>query len=202
MFKLFRKKPPRAFTAKDILSVIDKSVTDFQFPMLDNGYIYLATSRLSLYGSAVGWAVVIETFGFSPRAGHPDLSVTTVSNKLHNRNQSSDYVSPEAYQAYLSNNPNTEVRSFWPISDTIWIDEEEPEHVIPNGYFDLRGQRIAIPERTNLETTGIELEGERLAVFELCRFLAAKHRADVLGTEKEQRVSVDPEMHKILELDD
>jgi hypothetical protein len=97
MFKLFKKKPRRSYTAKDILSVIDKSATDFQFPMLDNGYIYLATSRLSLYGSAEGWAVVIETFGFSPRAGHPDLSVTTISNNLQNRNQSSDYVSPEAF---------------------------------------------------------------------------------------------------------
>ena len=202
MFNLFKKKLRRAFTAKDILSVIDKSARDFQFPMLDNGNVYLATSRLSLYGSAEGWAIVIELFGFSPRAGCPDLSVTTISNKLHNRNQLSDYVSPEAYQAYLSNNPSTEMRNFWPISDNFWIDEDEPEHVIPDATFDLRGHSIAIPDRKDLEATGIELEGKRVAIFELCRFLAAEHRADVLGTEKERRVSVDPEMHRILELDD
>jgi len=202
MFNLFKKKPRRSFTAKDILSVIDKSATEFQFPMLDNGYIYLAASRLSLYGSAEGWAIVIETFGFSPRVGRPDLSVTTISNKLRNRDQPSDYVSPEAYQSYLSNNPSTEMRNFWPISDAIWIDEEEPEHVVSNSVLDLRGRSIAMPERTDLEATGIELEGDKVAIFELCRFLAAKHRTDVLGTEIERRVSVDPEMQEILMLDD
>lgn len=202
MLKLFRKKLRRPFSAKDILSVLDESAANFQFPMLDNGYIYLAASRLSLYSSVECWAIVFETFGFSPRAGQPDLSVTTISNKLHNRNSPSDYISPEAYQSYLSNNPNTEMRNFWPISDTTWIDENEPENVISYGALDLRGRSITIPERVEVEAAAIDLEADRIAVFELCRFLATKYREDVLGNEAERRVSISPDLEQIMMVDD
>lgn len=32
----------------------------FTFPMLDNGYFYLAATRMSLYRSPEDWALVIE----------------------------------------------------------------------------------------------------------------------------------------------
>lgn len=202
MIKLFSKKPRRPFSAKDILSVLDETAANFQFPMLDNGYIYLAASRLSLFRSAECWAIVFETFGFSPRAGHPDLSITTISNKLYNRNPPSDYVSPEAYQSYLSNNPNSEMRFFWPISNTEWIDENDPESVVSSGVLDLRGRSITIPEREEIEAAGIDIEADRIAVFELCRFLATKYREDVLGNETERRVSIYPDMERIMKLDE
>lgn len=202
MFSLFKKRPNRPFTSRDILSALDKSAADFQFPMLDNGYIYLAASRLSLYGSTDCWAIVIETFGFSPRVGEPDLTITTISNRLHNRNSVSDYVSLDAYQSYLSNKPNTDMRQFWPIPNASWIDQDDPEHVVLNGILHLRERKMGIPERADIEAAGIELESDRIAIFEVCRFLAEKHRADVLGTEIERRVSVDPQMREILMLDD
>jgi hypothetical protein len=55
-----------------ILAVLDRSCNAFTFPMLDNEYVYLAATRLSLYRTAAVWAMVIEVFGFSPRAGLPD----------------------------------------------------------------------------------------------------------------------------------
>jgi hypothetical protein len=45
--------------------------------MLDNGYIYLAATRLSLFRSSRDWAITIEVFGYSPRAGIPDTSIYT-----------------------------------------------------------------------------------------------------------------------------
>jgi hypothetical protein len=152
--------------------------------MLDNGYIFLAASRLSLYGSTNYWAIVIKTFGFSPRVGEPNLTITTISNKLHNRNSVSDYVSLDAYQSYLSNKPNTDMREFWPIPNASWIDQDDPEHVVSNGTLHLRGRKMDIPERTDFEAAGIALESDRIAIFEVCRFLAEKHRIDVLGTKK------------------
>ena len=56
-------------TAGEILEVLDAACDSFAFPMLDNGYVYLAATRLSLFRSAADWAMVIEVFGFSPRAG-------------------------------------------------------------------------------------------------------------------------------------
>ncbi|MDS0860972.1 hypothetical protein NUV25_25000 [Burkholderia pseudomultivorans] len=35
---------------QSILSVLDDCCEQFSFPMLDNGYVYLAATRLSLYG--------------------------------------------------------------------------------------------------------------------------------------------------------
>ena len=47
-----------------ILDVLDRAAADFTFPMLDNGYVYLAASPLSLHRSASDWAVMFERFGF------------------------------------------------------------------------------------------------------------------------------------------
>ncbi|MEM8650367.1 MAG: hypothetical protein AAGF54_07555, partial [Pseudomonadota bacterium] len=112
-------KQPKAV---EILDILDQSAEDYTFPMLDNGYIYLAASRLALFRSLEHWAVVFEIFGFSPRGGHPDLSIITIANKLHSRQKRSDYVSDEAYDNYLKNNPYWESECFWPISNEDWID--------------------------------------------------------------------------------
>jgi len=61
----------------DLLRVLDSCAQSCTFPMLDNGHVYLAATRLSLFGSAADWALVVEVFGFSPRAGLPDLHVHT-----------------------------------------------------------------------------------------------------------------------------
>src|SRR5690349_24690426 len=58
-----------------ILSILDRCCDAFTFPMLDNGYVYLAATRLSLFRAAPDWAMVIEVFGFSPRSGLPDTHI-------------------------------------------------------------------------------------------------------------------------------
>lgn len=52
-------------SAPDILAVLDRCCDACTFPMLDNGYVYLAATRLSLFRSKADWAMVIEVFGFS-----------------------------------------------------------------------------------------------------------------------------------------
>lgn len=61
----------------EILEALDDRPSAFYFPMLDNGYIYLAATRLSLFRSSRDWAITIEVFGYSPRAGIPDTSIYT-----------------------------------------------------------------------------------------------------------------------------
>ena len=185
-----------------ILQVLDACSGSFQFPGLDNGYVYLAAIRLSLHRSEDDWAMVIEIFGFSPRSGLPDVNVHTFASRLHNRNRVEDYVSPEAYQAYLANNPNNESRFFYPIEEGAWINEDEPETVSPSGTVTLRGTAISLPSLEQYRAAGIELQGDRPAIFELCRFLAYHHRNDVLATHSERRVSLPPELTEILVLED
>lgn len=193
---------PNEVSTTAILRVLDQSAEAFAFPMLDNGYVYLAASRLSLFRSDKHWAVVFEVFGFSPRAGHPDLSIVTISNKLHDRDSQSSYVSKEAYDNYLKSNPYWEMRNFWPISNEDWIDEENPEFVAKQGEIVLRDKSYGVPELSSYADRGIVLEGEQPGIFELCRHFAYDNREAMLATEAECRVSVLPEMKQVMRLDE
>jgi hypothetical protein len=94
--------------AVEILAILDQCADSFTFPMLDNGYVYLAATRLTLFRSRADWAMVTEVFGYSPRASDPDVHVSTFSSNLHNRNPRSHDREDEAYQDYLANNPHNE----------------------------------------------------------------------------------------------
>ncbi|MEY1556777.1 hypothetical protein AB3Y40_14180 [Yoonia sp. R2331] len=202
MFKFFRKRKPNPLDAKAILGVLDRSAEAFMFPMLDNGYVYLAASRMSLFRSDEHWAIVFEIFGFSPRAGHPDLAIVTISSKPSDRDKPSDYASDEAYNHYLEYNPYWDMRNFWPISNDDWIDKDNPEIVSEQGEIVLRGTSLKIPQSSAYATTGVVLKEEQPTVFELCRYLAYHHREAILAVNTERRVSVLPEMKQIMLLNE
>jgi hypothetical protein len=188
-------------TADEILATLDAGCDAFVFPMLDNGYVYLAATRLSLFRSSTDWAMVIEVFGFSPRAGLPDLAVVTFASKLHDRDPASNYVNEDAYRNYLHHHPHDDSRFFQPVEDGPWIDGEEVADD-PGLDMVLRGSRFVVPSRRDYARLEIELQdNERVHVFELCRYLAATQRGQVLATPTEQRVSVMPDMQHLLQLD-
>ena len=189
------------WTSEKILEVLDNCAEEFTFPVLDNGYVYLAATRMSVYRSERDWAIVIEVFGFSPRSGDPDIQIYTFSSKLHGRNPSSNYVSEDAYRSYLENNPYNESRFIYPIENSDWLNEEDQEYINENGICLLRGKEVSLPEFSDFKDYGIELEEETPLTFEFCRFLAGKYRNLVLCTENERRVSVAPELNLFLQLD-
>lgn len=55
--------------AKEILEQLNSCADEFTFPMLDNGYVYLIDSRMTIFSSDVYWGITIEIIGFSPRGG-------------------------------------------------------------------------------------------------------------------------------------
>jgi hypothetical protein len=193
-----------AFDPQEILSILDRCCDAFRFPMLDNGYVYLAATRLSLYRSKADWAIVIEVFGFSPRAGLPHTSMQTFASRLHDRDRPENYVNRKAYEGYLANNPNNEYRSFFPVQEGPWQDAENGEFVAEGSHdVVVRKQPIPLPSVGEYARHGIDLEqAPRVRVFELCRFLADIAREQLLATPKEQRVSVLPEMDQILQLEE
>ncbi|MGJ7525624.1 DUF7003 family protein [Variovorax sp. GB1P17] len=188
----------------DILSILDQCCERYVFPMLDNGYVYLAATRMSLYRSPQDWAMVIEVFGFSPRSGLPDTQVHTFASRLHERDPETNYVSREAHDNYLARNPHNESRFIHPIEEGGWQDAENLEWVASGRHeLTLRGRTIPAPSLADCSAHRIDpLDEGRLHAFELCRILAATHRDDVLATTAERRASVRPEMAQILQLEE
>jgi hypothetical protein len=191
-------------TADEVLRVLDRGAESFVFPALDNGYFYLAATRLSLYRSATDWAMVFEEFGFSPRAGLPSLNVVTFGSRLRERDRPENYVSRTAYDNYLAQHPNDDSRFFYPIREGGWQDPDSDELVsaLP-GELSLRDVVFKTPSVSDFDAHGIPLsEPPRIHVFELCRFLAVRYRELVLGTRDERRVSVPEELTELLQLDE
>ncbi|MEM7349296.1 MAG: hypothetical protein AAF657_00725 [Acidobacteriota bacterium] len=186
-----------------ILQVLDEAARTFTFPMLDNGYVYLAAARLSAYAAKPDWALVIEVFGFSPRASLPDLSVYTFASQLYQRNAPEDYVDRAAYESYLEANRCNEFRSAFPIDEGDWQDADDLEVVAAKAReVAVRGAQVSLPPVSEYAEHGIVLEEpSQMRVYELCRFLAATRRAEVLGTPEERRVSVPPHFQELLVCD-
>lgn len=192
------------FDPEGILAILDRCCDAFTFPMLDNGYIYLAATRLSLFRSRADWAIVIEVFGFMPRAGLPDTCIQSFASRLYDRDRPERYVNQEAYERYLANNPHNDWRSVSPVHEGAWQDAENGEFVAENAHeIVVRGETIHLPSLEQYTAHDIQLEEPpRAQVFELCRFLAEIAREKVLATESERRISVLPEMEQVLQLDE
>ena len=188
-----------------ILDILDRGCRDFVFPMLDNRYVYVAAARMSPHRSAEDWAIVFETFGFSPRSGAPDLSVWTFASRITNRTAAANYVDEDALGSYLRAHPNDDSAFFSPVGDG-WQDPEAREFVARDATtLTVRGKEVAIPERDDLRRLGIEQiepAPDRVRTFEVCRCLAAIERDLVLATPEERRTHVPADLDEILVLED
>ena len=190
--------------AENVLTILDDGARNFIFPMLDNGYYYLAASRLSLFRSPADWALVFEVFSFSPRAGVPDVCITTFASRIANRKEQADFVNRDAYLNYLSLHANDEMVFFHPIEDNAWIDPENGELVDSAAReLTLRGTTVPLPTQAEYSAAGVSLTAPpRPFVFELCRGLAHLRREPVLATIEERRTNVPEELKLLLTLDD
>jgi hypothetical protein len=187
----------------EILRVLDRGSGKFTFPALDNGYFYLAATRLSLHRSAEDWAIVFETFGSNPRHAAPYVDVTTFASRLNARDAPEKYASREAYQVYMAAHPNDDSRFFYPLDDYDWQDPEHDLVARDAGSINIRGAPQKLPALDEYERHGIELPGRpRVATFELCRYLADVVRDKVLASPTERLVSAIPEMDELLVLDE
>jgi hypothetical protein len=187
---------------QEICRILDEAAESHHFPMLDNGYVYPAATRLALFRSPLDWAMVIEVFGYSPRAGEPNTCVATFGSQLCGRRSLADYVNETAYKNYLATHPNDDCTFVHPIESFEWIDPEDAESVVQSAEVKLRDKIIPLPDSEAYEKCSISLSGDRPSVFEFCRYLAEHWRNDVLATPEEQRSHVPPVMEKILQLEE
>ena len=188
----------------DILGVLDQCCESNNFPMLDNGYVYLAASRLSLFRSPEEWALTIEIFSYSPRSGIPDIHVYTIGSRLRRTRTHSDFVSSAAYEAYLANNPNNESNFIFPIEEGDWQNPSNDELLAPGRHYaSVRGKSVGTPPLSEYARYQIALVSTQdVRVFEFCRYLAAFMRDSVLATPREQRICVPSDLVQLLQLEE
>ena len=186
--------PPLPDAPAQVLAVLDGCAEKFTLPCLDNGYLYLAATRLTIYRSATEWAIVMETFGFNVRSPVPVLWISTFASH------------PAATDRNREFHPNDDVAAFEPIDPIPWeaIYDSTTELIATDApSITLRGERVAMPTIAAYLDVGIELaDPPNVAAFELCRFLAATHRDRVLATPTERRTHVSTEMVELLVLDE
>ena len=191
-------------TVKEILLILDRCALKFTFPMLDNGYLYLAATRLSLYRSEDDWGMVIEVFGYSPRAGLPDTHLHTFASTLRDRDSPKKYKTRQAYENYLRHNPHNESRFIYPIGERDWAEADYSEHIADHATMvEVRGRPVMLPVLEEYGRYGIELEeAPRIRVFDLCRLLAAVEREQVLANPRERRISIPAELQQVMQLEE
>lgn len=184
--------------------ILDDAAAGFTFPMLDNGYVYLAATRLSLYRSETDWALVTEVFGSSPRSGLPDLCVSTFASRIHGRKSATDFVDERAFRNYVRQHEHDESTFFFPLDEGDWLSADDIEDVdLTATNVVLRGKAVPLPTGDDLAAHAIDLaDPPRVHVYELCRYLAAVARDQVLATPGERRTNVHPDMTELMVLDE
>jgi hypothetical protein len=174
------------------------------FPALNNGYVYPAASRISLHRSRKDWSIVFECFGFSPRAFTPYIFVTTFGSRPFARKTPDAFRERRAFEQYLRAHPLDDSEAVFPLETGDWHNENDVEIVRATAVsVQVRGRVIPLPNTDAYLRYGIALmDPPRVRVFELCRYLAAVARNDILATPVERRVHVNPDLTEILVLDE
>ncbi|WP_433535614.1 DUF7003 family protein [Micromonospora sp. CA-249363] len=157
----------------DILEQLDAAAEEFRFPDLDNGYYYAVDARLHAYRDAVRWALIVETVGYSPRAGNLTDVLFVFGNCL------------------TSGVPGTNSGDFLDRIDN-WDEIEDPDEpeTYRGGPLVLRGQNITVAGES----------GEDL--IDVLRRLVPRHRELLLADERELRRRIPVDLPEVLRLDE
>ncbi len=179
--------------SQEILKQLDKCTKDFEFPMLDNGYVYLADTRMSVYVSQRNWAIIIEVLGYNPRAWKTD----GFDNCLY------------CFGNFLACKNGIENSNFlFPISDGVsapLFAENEPAIISPLAR-DVKIRENFFPIKNDLNAyakNGIILESHQsIRAFEFLRLLAVTHRDLLLATEVELRARLTGDIPLMLQVNE
>jgi len=178
---------------EEILNQLDECNSDYTFPMLDNGYVYPAGTKLTAYMDSTRWAIVIEAIGFNYRGGGHD----GISNCLH------------VYGNCLTYKPGTQNENFIFLTDNTndcrTFDEDEYFYLNPRcTNFILRDEIFTLfQDRELYKSNGIQLEDEtKINAYEFLRLLDTLYHHKLVATENEIRERIPKDIQKVLELHD
>ncbi|NML22118.1 hypothetical protein HHL16_14640 [Pseudoflavitalea sp. G-6-1-2] len=182
-----------AYTAKDILEQLDQSAANFEFPMLDNAYVYPVTNRLSAYRDESRWMIIIETVGFNYRGGGHN----GINNCLY------VYGNELTYKPGLNNNNFLNFTADSTSGPTFDTNAEEFLNPYVNSML-LRDREISISSDPQFYAAqGIRSEGAgRVTIWELLRGLEPEHRNDFFATSTELKERVPQDLPLFLRLEE
>jgi hypothetical protein len=160
---------------KVILDQLDVCAREFTFPMLDNGYVYPVDQRMHIMRSDTMWMIVIEVFGFNPRAG----GINGIQNCLHLFGSDLHRVPGTANEDFLNPFDFPQMDVFY--DEYQWEVNPKLDHLI------IRGQRVPVDLRPKqLAAKGIKLiEPPKIDPAALLRSLVPEHRKLLLCTSDE-----------------
>ena len=191
--KIVHLKPRPSYSAKDILAQLNQCAAEFTFPMLDNGYIYLTTTRLSTYRDRRRWAMIIEVVGFNYRGGG------------HNGINNCLFV----YGNCLNYPPGTRNENFLRITSdseqASTFDQEYWCYLNPEAsHFFIRDQKLPIIQNLQYyRQKDIELsEAPKITAWEFLRGLLPDYRSSLLATEEEIRQRIPADLPLFIQLEE
>lgn len=181
------------FTAKEILEQLDNATKEFRFPMLDNGYTYPVSTRLSAYRNSAEWKIVIEEIGFHYRAaGHAGIwnCLSIYGNSLDHK----------------PGHDNANFLHFTADSEEGETFDTETESFLNPGVSSMliRGQKIILSQDPDFYgSKGIQLEEPgKIMIWEMMRGLMPEYRDLFIATEEELRARVPEELALFIRLDE
>ena len=182
-----------AYTQTEILNQLDCVAWEFTFPMLDNGYVALADTRLHAYRDNKSWAIIIETLGASNRAQGEDV----FSNCLYCFGNCLNFPAGRPNADFLHPIENG--------NEGEWYDEEYAFYVREEART-LRIRDTIVPINLDpafLAAKGIEAEKDGLySGAALLRSLIPEYRDLLFAAETELRLHVPPDLPQILQLEE
>jgi hypothetical protein len=180
------------FDTSNILKQLDTCAKDFNFPILDNGYVYLADVRLTGYASPTLWVLIFETLGFFNRTG----GIDGFSNALY------------CFGNNLNEPPGLSNRRFiFPISDgpsePLFSEEDLDRIRLGVQTIAIRDQVVSLPQDPQFYyAKGIELQDPpRIYAYEVLRGLLPEYRQTLLATSAELERQMQTKLPRILRLD-
>ncbi|RUL90254.1 hypothetical protein [Verrucosispora sp. FIM060022] len=156
----------------EVLEQLDAAAEEFLFPDLGHGYYYAVDARLHGYRDAGRWALIVETVGYSPRAGN-------LIDVLHVFGDCLASGEP----GYGNGDFHERVDNWNQIEDP-----DEPE-TYRGGPVVIRGRTIAVAAEP----------GEDLV--NVLRQLVPRHRELLLADERELRRRIPVDLPEVLRLD-
>jgi Family of unknown function (DUF7003) len=178
------------YTAEEVLRQLDDCAREYDFPMLDNAYVYPGDVRLNAFRDDRRWAVLIEDLGFHYRAGLPDGIYTAV------------YHYGNCVRGELGMSDDIFANLRWPGD----VDEDEGEWgVVPPSLTEvlIRGQPVSVPrDKRTFAAKKIKVsDPRRLEGQALLRVLLPEHRLALLCTEEELRRCILADLPRLATLD-
>jgi len=181
-----------SFSNEQILNQLDASAESGQFPMLDNGYLYLADARLSAYGDRGCWAVLIEILGTDVRFGEHD----SIENRVYGFGNCLNRL--PGTTNYLILHPTADG------PDEVTFTDDDIWKVRPDART-IRIRNLVIPINPDpiaLAARGIDLiTPPAIMAADLLRSLVPEHRSLLLATEEELQQVVPSDLPLLIRLD-